>query len=153
MFDPDPTERVDSVSDPVPTSPVTPAGPPGFVAPEPGPMALEPTAAASGPPRVGWRPVLAAAVLSAVLASGGTFAVLDATGSLNPRVAAGSSGNPVASHETVTVDESSAVIDVAAKAGPAVVRITESGQTTDQVGGTIPESGVGSGIIFDPAGW
>jgi serine protease Do len=134
MIDPDPTEPVDSVSEPVPTTPVEP--PPSRTA------------------SVGVRPVLAAAILSAVLASAGTFAVLDATGSLNPRVLpAGAPSGPAASHQAVTIDESSAVIDVAAKVSPAVVQITATGQTTDQFGGTIPESGVGSGIIFDAGGW
>jgi serine protease Do len=134
MIDPDPTEPVDSVSEPVPTIPVEP--PPSRTA------------------SVGVRPVLTAAILSAVLASAGTFAVLDATGSLNPRVLpAGAPSGPAASHQAVTIDESSAVIDVAAKVSPAVVQITATGQTTDQFGGTIPESGVGSGIIFDASGW
>jgi serine protease Do len=34
-----------------------------------------------------------------------------------------------------------------------VVRITASGVTTDPLGGTVPETGVGSGVIFDKAGW
>jgi serine protease Do len=134
MIDPDPTEPVDSVIEPVPTTPVE--APPKRTA------------------SVGFRPVLTAAILSAVLASAGTFAVLDATGSLNPRVLpAGAPSGPAASHQAVTIDESSAVIDVAAKVSPAVVRITATGQTTDQFGGTLPESGVGSGIIFDAGGW
>ena len=53
----------------------------------------------------------------------------------------------------MTIDESSAVIDAAAKVGPAVVRIFVAGTTTDPFGGTIPASGVGSGIIFDADGW
>ncbi|HEX5450955.1 MAG TPA: trypsin-like peptidase domain-containing protein, partial [Candidatus Limnocylindrales bacterium] len=51
------------------------------------------------------------------------------------------------------IDESSAIVDAASKVSPAVVRITASGVTTDPLGGTIPEQGVGSGIIFDSAGW
>jgi S1-C subfamily serine protease len=53
----------------------------------------------------------------------------------------------------LTIAESSAIIDAAAKAGPAVVRIFVSGTATDPFGGAIPEQGVGSGIIFDTAGW
>ena len=100
------------------------------------------------------RTIVTAALLSAVLASGGTVALLDATGALNPRIVPGSpTGGTSSAHQPVNIDESSAVIDVATKVSPAVVQITASGSTTDPSGGTIPESGVGSGIIFDQAGW
>ena len=99
--------------------------------------------------------IVAAAVLSAVLASGGTFAALDATGALNrPAVATTSSlGLPTGARQPVTIDESSAIIDAAAKVGPAVVQITVTGTSTDPLGGTIPETGVGSGVIYDSSGW
>ena len=58
----------------------------------------------------------------------------------------------VAHLQPVTVDENSAIIDVAAKAGPSVVRIFTKGidpnSPTQQ-----EESGVGSGVIFDASGW
>jgi len=98
--------------------------------------------------------IVATGVLSALLASGGTVAVLEGTGALRP--AAGPAGAPSASQDTghtVRIDESSAVVDAAAKVSPAVVRITATGVTTDPLGGTIPSQGVGSGIIFDAAGW
>ena len=102
----------------------------------------------------GARTIVAAAVLAAVLASGGTIVVLDATGALNPRGLPGApAGGTSTIHQPVTIDESSAVIDVAAKVSRAVVRITATGEATDPLGATIPESGVGSGIIFDGAGW
>src|SRR5919206_2377538 len=57
--------------------------------------------------------LLATALLSAVLASGGTIAVLESTGALNhPATAAGS--QPAASHQPVSIDENSAIVDVAA---------------------------------------
>ena len=128
------------------------------------PQPLEPQPLESAPPGVpaapaasrpgGFRTIVAAAVLSAVLASGGTVVLLDATGALNPRTIPGSpSGGASSAHQPLNIDESSAVIDVATKVSPAVVRITASGTSTDPLGGTIPESGVGSGIIFDAAGW
>jgi S1-C subfamily serine protease len=98
--------------------------------------------------------ILGAALLSAVLASGGTVLVLDGTGALN-RPAGSGSGN-VAAGQTpnpVVIDDSSAVVSAAASVSPAVVRITATGTTTDPLGGTIPERGVGSGVIYDPAGW
>ena len=107
-------------------------------------------------PRVGGLgTVIAASVLSATLAVGGTMIVLKGSGALdhsnlgNDSTPGVTAGNRV----PVTIDESSAVIDAAAKAGPAVVRILVSGTVTDPAGGTIPEQGVGSGVIFDADGW
>jgi S1-C subfamily serine protease len=118
---------------------------------------LQPLAPPSGPtgrtgPRLGT--VAATAILSAVLASGGTAALLETTGVLHPASASG--GAPTSSLDTghtVRIDESSAIVDAAAKVSPAVVRITASGVSTDPSGQTIPAQGVGSGIIFDAAGW
>ncbi|MBI2762193.1 MAG: trypsin-like peptidase domain-containing protein [Chloroflexi bacterium] len=105
--------------------------------------------------RVGLGSIVTTALLSAVLASGGTFAALRASGALDT-TKAGTGGTAVTTAGAkvpVTIDESSAVIDAAAKTGPAIVRIFVTGTTTDPFGGTIPEQGVGSGIIFDPNGW
>ena len=100
--------------------------------------------------------VLGAALLAAVLASGGTVAALTASGALEkpaPTTAAAPTGTTVgATGQPVTIDESSATIDVAAKASPAVVRITVNGNV-DTSQGVIPETGVGSGIIYDSHGW
>ncbi len=98
--------------------------------------------------------ILAAAVLSAVLASGGTVLTLNATGALDRPVPAPTTatGIVVGSNQPGTVDGSSATIDVAAKVNPAVVRITTSGSATTDLG-VIPETGVGSGVIYDSAGW
>src|SRR5262249_8821220 len=96
--------------------------------------------------------ILAAALLSAVLASGGTVLVLEGTGALEHPAAAGS-GTPTSSGGWVTIDASSAVVSAAANVSPAVVRITATGVTTDPLGGTVPETGVGSGVIYDTAGW
>ncbi|MBA3876998.1 MAG: hypothetical protein C0498_08685 [Anaerolinea sp.] len=117
--------------------------------------AATPAMAAPSPRRAGIGSIVAAAMLSAILASGGTALALKGSGALDP-VATGSSGTPAvtaASRQPVTIAESSAIIDAAAKAGPAVVRIFVSGTATDPFGGAIPEQGVGSGIIFDTAGW
>jgi S1-C subfamily serine protease len=53
----------------------------------------------------------------------------------------------------VTIAESSAVIEAAAKVSPAVVRIQVRGVETDPLGGEIPARGVGSGVIYDNRGW
>ncbi len=100
--------------------------------------------------------VVAAALLSAVLASGGTVLALGATGALDqPSPAAATAtppGQTVGSTQPVKIDESSATIAVAAKVSPAVVRITVNSQV-DTNQGVIPETGVGSGVIYDSNGW
>src|SRR6185295_3690279 len=105
--------------------------------------------------RNGMGTVIAAALLSAVLASGGTVLALRATGSLDrPQVVqSGPTGTTVgANNQPITVDENSATIDVAAAVSPAVVRITTSA-SVDTSTGIIPETGVGSGVIYDSSGW
>jgi S1-C subfamily serine protease len=125
---------------------------------------VQPAAGSATPPRrtTGAGMVLSASLLSAVLASGGTLLALNATGALDrPPVPAASSNaiSATTGKQPVTIDESSAIIDVAAKAGPAVVRITsEAGagssfDPNDPGSGTIPSEGVGSGVIFDSNGW
>jgi S1-C subfamily serine protease len=102
----------------------------------------------------GFGRILGAALLSAVLASGGTVLVLEGTGALEHP--AGSGAGAQLSGQTpnpVTIDDSSAVVTAAANVSPAVVRITATGTATSAFGGQIPERGVGSGVIYDPAGW
>jgi S1-C subfamily serine protease len=104
-------------------------------------------------PRTG--SLLAASLLSAVLASGGTVVALGVSGALDRSTpaAAVTSGTNVGAAKPVTIDESSATIAVAAKVSPAVVRITVTGGTNAGDLGVIPESGVGSGVIYDSHGW
>jgi len=101
--------------------------------------------------------VILAALLGGILASGGTFLALDASGALNrsatPVGATASGGTTVGVRQPVTLDESSAIIDVAAKISPAVVRITAEGTNTNGLGTQIPQTGVGSGVIYDASGW
>jgi S1-C subfamily serine protease len=162
----DPTEP----AEPVPTQPVER---PAWFSPQPlgpaegaGPSLGAPVPApAQRPPGDGERArrdgggtsigqIVGTAVLSAILASGGTVLVLQGTGAL------GGAGGPAASSpvlasspDPLPVDDSSAVVNAAANVSPAVVRITATGVSTDIFGGTIPERGVGSGVIYDAAGW
>jgi S1-C subfamily serine protease len=109
-------------------------------------------AAAGGRSGTGVGAIVAAALLSAVLASGGTFAALTATGALDkPASTTPSNANNTSVKQPVTIDESSAVIDVAKNAGPAVVRIVTEG--VDPNAANLPEQGIGSGVIFNPNGW
>jgi serine protease Do len=154
-MDTDPTDRLEI------TQPE--AGPLPAQAPfEPAPFEPAPTEPVSREPRApsaarpaGRSTIVLTALLSAVLASGGTVAILEGTGTLHPAAAPASSPTTpgLATGSVVRIDESSAVVDAAAKVSPAVVRITASGVTTDPFGGSIPEQGVGSGLIFDAAGW
>ncbi len=105
-----------------------------------------------GGPGVGT--ILAASMLSAVLASSGTVVVLDLNGAFDRTVAPATTGLGTTTGDTtpVTIDESSAVIDVAAKVSPAVVKITVEGQSSDPFG-NVPTEGIGSGVIYDANGW
>ena len=117
-----------------------------------------PPAPAPAPRRsgAGFGTVLVASLLAAVLASGGTVLILDRTGALNrPAVVSSTgigTGQQASGTQAVTIDESSAVIDAAAKVGPAVVKITVDGQGTDPVG-NVPTEGVGSGSDYNSSGW
>ena len=123
--------------------------------------------ASVGEPPAGHRPakrrsgpgigmVVAAALLSAVLASSGTVLVLQQTGAFSVAAAVtpgGAQATPAAtSAAPVSIDESSAIITSAATVSPAVVKITVSAAGTDPFG-TGQSTGVGSGVIFDAAGW
>ena len=100
--------------------------------------------------------VVAASLLSAILASGGTVLVLERTGAFDDPVptSGASTAQPVAGQLPVTINESSAIIDAAERVGPAVVKITTGGTTSteDPFGGGFVE-GVGSGFIYDANGW
>jgi S1-C subfamily serine protease len=106
-------------------------------------------------------PVLAASLLAATLASGGTYAALRVSGALDASHTAGASGPAQASPAgqtasapvPVRIDESSAIIDVAAKVSPAVVRIVSSTAANATDPNAIPAEGIGSGVIFDKNGW
>ena len=125
----------------------------------PAPVATVPVDSTAARPgrsgRGGLGTILAASLLSAVLASGGTVLALRATGSLDPVAPfqSGPTGTTVgANNQPITIDENNATIEVAAAVSPAVVRIKTSANV-DTSTGIIPETGVGSGVIYDSAGW
>ncbi len=110
------------------------------------------------PPRRG--PAVAGIVLvsllSAALAAGGTFALLEGSGRLDRQAPAVQPAAQVTTTDTpveqnVRVNEQSAVTDAATEVSPAVVTITSSEAPDDF--STLPQTGVGSGIIYDDAGW
>ncbi len=113
--------------------------------------------ASQRPNRGGVGSIVGAAILSAVLASGGTVLALGASGALDRPVttvpASTAQGTNVGAPQPVAIDESSATINVAAKVNPAVVRITVTGASGAGDLGVIPATGVGSGVIFNSNGW
>ncbi len=121
---------------------------------EPAPAPAPATPVKSARTRSGTGSLVAASLLAAVLASGGTVLALDAAGALDrpaapsPALAQASNAGTV---QPVAIDESSATIAVAAKVSPAVVKIKVTG--TEVGNGVIPATGVGSGVIFDSNGW
>jgi len=137
------------------TPPVTPER---WYEPAPAAVPTTPASPAADAGRPGRRggSLLAVSLLSAVLAAGGTVLALSATGALD-RPAATSATTPLATNagttQPVSIDESSATIAVAAKVSPAVVRITVTGTANSGTNGVIPDTGVGSGVIFDSNGW
>lgn len=99
--------------------------------------------------------ILTASLISATLASGGTYLALRASEAIDATgVSSGSPDGQTASvRQPVAIEESSAIIDVAAKVSPAVVQIVSptAATTTDPL--NPPAEGIGSGIIFDKRGW
>jgi serine protease Do len=124
-------------------------------APAAAPVVAAATSSADRGGRSGGGPILAVALLSAVLASGGTVLALGAAGALDRPAATSASGAQATNTgalQPVAIDESSATIAVAAKVSPAVVLIRVHG-AGDATNGVIPATGVGSGVIFDSNGW
>jgi len=102
--------------------------------------------------------VVAASMAAAVVGSLGTYGILSATGALDREVATVApvgQGQQATQPVPVTIDESSAITRAAEKVSPAIVTIAVSGAAAnpnDPFSG-IPQSGVGSGVIFDANGW
>jgi serine protease Do len=106
-------------------------------------------------PNHGIRTVVAAALLAAVVASGGTYGLLQASGALNPAAAPSTPAvtntvQNVVSAPTLT-DPSTAIEAVVTKVSPAVVTITSTDSSTRGFGGS--SQGVGSGVIVAANGW
>jgi putative serine protease PepD len=85
--------------------------------------------------------LLATSIVGAVLGGGGTYLALRGTGALDQRVAAASTGGAV---NVLVQSESNQIIAAGVKVGPSVVTIVAR-QAIGQ--------SVGSGIIYDAAGW
>jgi len=106
----------------------------------------------------GFAAVFMAALLGAVLASGGTFVTLEAVGvGAAPTAAPAATTSPnaadQASTKTTLADPDADVVAAAAKVSPAVVTITTQGTSSNGFGRGIQTTGIGSGTIFNSAGW
>jgi S1-C subfamily serine protease len=98
------------------------------------------------------------ALVAGALGSGVTYVALLASGRLAPQpssiAAASPTPLPVQTPAPVTPmpDEASGITRAAESVSPAVVTITvRAGEATDPF--SLPETGVGSGIIYDSSGW
>jgi thiamine biosynthesis lipoprotein len=112
------------------------------------------------PPRAGGRGfagLLAASLLSAVLAAGGTAALFE-RGSIR-ETAAATTPAPTSNATTTSASQTSVVTDgditaIVAAAKSSVVTITVDGTTTSRFSQqSIPTTGVGSGVILTPTGY
>jgi S1-C subfamily serine protease len=132
-----------------------PVTPERWYEPAPTPAPTAPATSDVRRGRSGNGSLVAATLLSAILASGGTVLALGAAGALDHPAAAVTSpaGSNAGTVQPVAIDESSATIAVASKVSPAVVRITVTGRSDTGNFGVIPPTGVGSGVIFDSNGW
>ena len=124
----------------------------GVPTPPPAPVAQPPVRpqAARGGSRLA--PVLAAAVLSAVLASGGTAALVQALRPGAPTATVTTLGTATTTSATTVTGKD--LTDVIAEARKSVVTITVDGVSADRFspfGGTT--SGIGSGIIISADGY
>jgi serine protease Do len=136
-----------------PAEPVTPSHwlePQAFAAPPPGPAGG--TRSGTGA-RLGVL-LLSVALLAAVFASAGTYAMLRASGALEPASTPAATANASsASSTSVTIDEQSAITSAAAAVSPAVVTITSTQAQGVNPFGNQLQTGVGSGILYDANGW
>ncbi|MET1232926.1 MAG: trypsin-like peptidase domain-containing protein [Candidatus Limnocylindrales bacterium] len=105
--------------------------------------------------------MLAVALIAAVVTSAGQLLVLQAAGVFGPDASPTAVTGRQVGQTTVELDEESAVIRSAAAVSPAIVTITSratgevdpSTQPSADDPFSLPRTGVGSGIIYDAAGW
>lgn len=96
--------------------------------------------------------VVATSVVTSMLAAVVTVAVFGTMGTVQASPQATSPGaSATAGLAPVQVNVSNAIVDVAAKARPAVVTISSSGRSLNIFG--VSTTGIGSGFIFDSNGW
>ncbi len=147
-----PAERADQMaagpSGPEPAAADAGAGSPSWATPAPVPAPRRRR-------RVPVGAVLAAAVLSAALSSGGTYAVVALTApQQSPNAPTARLASSVATPSTApaTTSTSDAIVQVAAEASKSVVTITTTGLSSGYSPFSVPETGVGSGFVVSADG-
>jgi len=101
--------------------------------------------------------VVIVALLAGAAGSAATYMALVASGGITPAANTALSSpapaqSPSSTSQTVVVDDQTAITQAAEAVSPAVVTITvRAGEATDPF--SLPETGVGSGIIFDANGY
>ncbi|MDP9482109.1 MAG: trypsin-like peptidase domain-containing protein [Chloroflexota bacterium] len=119
---------------------------------EPVPTRPVPTDKQTARPRGLAASIVTASLLSAVLASGGTLVALNASGVLD-RPAAPASANVQPIIVPAGGADQSSIVAAAARVSPAVVQITSVAGINPNDVSSLPDTGVGSGVIFDSNGW
>lgn len=141
-----------------PTTPVAPATgwilPPSGTPPA-GPSGSPPPGTPARPPRGrGLGPVLVASVLSAVLASAGTAAIVHEVVPVRTIVTQAPTASVTSSNNTATTVETADLTSVVAAARQSVVTITADGVSTNRFSPFgVPTTGVGSGVIISSDGY
>ena len=140
-----------------PAEPAQPASQPAGPGQPPTPAWQASSPGAAAPPRrrrqIPAGAIVAAAVLSAVLSSGGTYAVVALTApsaSASAPVARLASTSAAAT-APAAISASDAIVKVAAEASKSVVTITSTGMTGYSPF-SVPETGVGSGFVVSSNG-
>jgi S1-C subfamily serine protease len=131
-----------------------PAGP-ASVEPQPPSASPAPAPASRNGRRIPVRAVLAAALLSAILSSGGTYAVVTLTApaqATTAPVARLASTGAAATTAPSAANTTDAIVQVAAEASKSVVTITTTGLTGGFSPFSVPETGVGSGFVVSASG-
>ena len=126
-----------------------------WLEPLPGSRAAERQATAHRRPGGPLALIVVTALVAGTLGWGGTLAALYATGSLGGphTTAASGGGTSISVQRTVQVTQESAVTTAAAAVSPAVVTITTQAAPGPLNPFQVPTTGVGSGVIYNGAGW
>ncbi len=144
---PEPAWPAEGARQPAPVGHAGPIAEPEWQPPQPAPTRR-------GGRRIPVRAVLAAALLSAILSSGGTYAVVTLTAAPQPAAAPAArltTTGATATTAQAVVGSADAIVRVAAEASTSVVTITTTGMS-DFSPFSVPETGVGSGFVVSTTG-
>ncbi|HYN68693.1 MAG TPA: trypsin-like peptidase domain-containing protein [Candidatus Eisenbacteria bacterium] len=152
-IDPTRVQPTHDAGPPVATAPIAstdaePAPPPRLEQPVTMPVPRSPRAGGRG-----LAGVLAASLLSAVLAAGGTAALFQSGAIREPAATPAPTSNATTTSTTQTSAADGDITAIVATAKASVVTITADGTTTSRFSQSIPTEGVGSGVILTAGGY